>query len=260
MGLISGIEEKIACIVEAPFAHFAKLSPSTIEIAVKRLIEKEKRNVLGVTMVTGAYQVVLDPARYTECEPFIARFTEMITNGLAAWLKDKDYRVIGNIDIRFVEGQPHEGRYEVKAVRSDKKRYCEGVPSGVFEDATTNMMQEDEGEGDKAMERANKEHICDAGTKGCIGILTDKNKGTVYHIMDEGAVLGRRHDCDIIVNDEAVSAMHLILYQQHGKLTLEDCGSANGTRVNRMRTERVILKPGDIIRIGRTEFLYQLPY
>ena len=61
--------------------------------------------------------------------------------------------------------------------------------------------------------------------------------------------IGRDSGSDILFNNQFVSSNHAILSYQNGVWSIRDCGSRNGTFVNRYRVDSVILAPGDVIYI-----------
>ncbi|HXM96706.1 MAG TPA: FHA domain-containing protein [Candidatus Dormibacteraeota bacterium] len=63
--------------------------------------------------------------------------------------------------------------------------------------------------------------------------------------------IGRAPDNDLAVDNLAVSNHHARVYFEAGKLVVEDLDSLNGTFVNDMRIERVTLRDGDKIHIGK---------
>jgi pSer/pThr/pTyr-binding forkhead associated (FHA) protein len=63
--------------------------------------------------------------------------------------------------------------------------------------------------------------------------------------------LGRRPYNDIVVDNLAVSGEHAVLVQQPQGLELIDLNSTNGTYVNGKAIVSTLLKPGDLIDIGR---------
>ena len=67
-------------------------------------------------------------------------------------------------------------------------------------------------------------------------------------------ILGSAGDCDVVVNDAAVSGRHCRLSAEGGKFMLEDLGSTNGTFVNGHRLESnrpFFVSPQDEITLGR---------
>jgi pSer/pThr/pTyr-binding forkhead associated (FHA) protein len=60
-----------------------------------------------------------------------------------------------------------------------------------------------------------------------------------------------------IKDDPLVSRKHALIEHVNGGYFLSDLGSTNGTYLNNqpvLKNQKVPLKPGDIIRIGKTEF------
>ena len=63
--------------------------------------------------------------------------------------------------------------------------------------------------------------------------------------------IGRAPDNDIAIDNLAVSNYHARVYNEAGRLVVEDLDSLNGTFVNDLRVERATLHDGDAILIGK---------
>jgi hypothetical protein len=64
--------------------------------------------------------------------------------------------------------------------------------------------------------------------------------------------IGRSTDCHLVLDDPSVSRLHASLYNENGRLTVEDRGSRNGVVVNGARiTGRHELGDGDRIAFGQ---------
>lgn len=63
-------------------------------------------------------------------------------------------------------------------------------------------------------------------------------------------VIGRRQDCDLVLNYEGVSRQHARLVYMGGAFMLEDLGSANGTVVRGEAIGHHRLQDGDVIQLG----------
>lgn len=69
--------------------------------------------------------------------------------------------------------------------------------------------------------------------------------------------LGRAVTNDIIITDARVSRSHARLECSPASCTLIDLGSSNGTQLNGARiTERVVVKPGDVIGLGSSQLRF----
>ncbi|HXZ20287.1 MAG TPA: FHA domain-containing protein, partial [Candidatus Acidoferrales bacterium] len=63
--------------------------------------------------------------------------------------------------------------------------------------------------------------------------------------------IGRAPDNALHVDNLAVSSHHARIFNDGGKLVVEDMNSLNGTFVNSQRVTRATLKPGDVVTVGK---------
>jgi len=75
--------------------------------------------------------------------------------------------------------------------------------------------------------------------------------GEVFTLEKPQTTVGRSPDCDIFLDDVTVSRDHALLIRRADGYHLDDCGSLNGTYVNRRRVESVRLEDGDELQIGK---------
>jgi pSer/pThr/pTyr-binding forkhead associated (FHA) protein len=75
---------------------------------------------------------------------------------------------------------------------------------------------------------------------------------TPRHFAQAEITLGRDPNCDIVLQDETVSARHARLSYHHGQWWLEDLASTNGTLLNQqpLSTPTVVIN-GDQISCGK---------
>ncbi|HUK53837.1 MAG TPA: FHA domain-containing protein [Candidatus Binatia bacterium] len=81
-----------------------------------------------------------------------------------------------------------------------------------------------------------------------------KYEAAVIKEVDVGAQpisIGRAPDNDLHVDNLAVSSHHARIFNDGGKLVVEDMNSLNGTFVNSQRITRATLKPGDVVSVGK---------
>ncbi|HVB08302.1 MAG TPA: FHA domain-containing protein [Candidatus Acidoferrales bacterium] len=67
--------------------------------------------------------------------------------------------------------------------------------------------------------------------------------------------IGRSPDNGLVIDNPAVSHYHARVFNEEGRLMLEDFGSMNGTFVNGQRVKMVSLKAGDSVVIGKHSIL-----
>jgi Protein of unknown function (DUF3662)/FHA domain len=74
-----------------------------------------------------------------------------------------------------------------------------------------------------------------------------------------GAVIGRSHDCDIVLDDAGISRRHAYIRPSAEGWTIEDLHSTNGVLLNGQQLHGVLpLQVGDRIELGSTEIVFEL--
>ena len=73
-----------------------------------------------------------------------------------------------------------------------------------------------------------------------------------------GLSIGRSGDADVRIDDRYASGLHARIYSHGGRFYVEDLNSTNGTLLNDdPLAGEAELVPGDMIRIGDTEFRFE---
>jgi hypothetical protein len=80
--------------------------------------------------------------------------------------------------------------------------------------------------------------------------------GESFPVDRERMSIGRRPDSDVFLDDVTVSRDHALLVSRGEHWYLDDCGSLNGTYVNRSRIESHRLEEGDEVQIGKYKLTY----
>ena len=80
--------------------------------------------------------------------------------------------------------------------------------------------------------------------------------GESFPVQGERMSIGRRPDSDVFLDDVTVSRDHALLIERGDQWHLDDCGSLNGTYVNRSRIESQRLEEGDEVQIGKYKLTY----
>jgi pSer/pThr/pTyr-binding forkhead associated (FHA) protein len=80
--------------------------------------------------------------------------------------------------------------------------------------------------------------------------------GETFLLQGDRLTVGRRPDSDIFLDDVTVSRDHAILVHRNGHYYLDDCGSLNGTYVNRSRIESHRLSHGDELQVGKYKLAF----
>ncbi len=82
--------------------------------------------------------------------------------------------------------------------------------------------------------------------------------GESFPVNRERMTIGRRPDSDVFLDDVTVSRDHALLVSRGESWYLDDCGSLNGTYVNRSRIESHCLEEGDEVQIGKYKLTYHV--
>jgi FHA domain len=80
--------------------------------------------------------------------------------------------------------------------------------------------------------------------------------GESFAVDGERLSIGRRPDSEVFLDDVTVSRDHALLIRRGEDWYLDDCGSLNGTYVNRSRIESHHLQEGDEVQIGKYKLTF----
>ena len=96
------------------------------------------------------------------------------------------------------------------------------------------------------------------GPENAMGVLglAGPVEGNLYALAKGQISIGRAPECDIMIEESSVSKRHAELVIQPGNYRIRDLSRGNGVFVNGSRTDDAALAPGDVIRLGRVEFVF----
>ncbi len=80
--------------------------------------------------------------------------------------------------------------------------------------------------------------------------------GETFPLDGDRMTVGRRPDSDVFLDDVTVSRDHAVIVRRGGDYYLDDCGSLNGTYVNRRRIESHRLGDGDELQVGKYKLAF----
>jgi pSer/pThr/pTyr-binding forkhead associated (FHA) protein len=83
-------------------------------------------------------------------------------------------------------------------------------------------------------------------------------QGEFVAMRDAALAIGRASDNQVVLADPQASSRHARLVAEPGGVVVEDLDSTNGTFVNGQQVSRQLLAPGDRIRVGHTEMVFQM--
>jgi len=80
--------------------------------------------------------------------------------------------------------------------------------------------------------------------------LVPENGDPPVPIVRDITVVGRRKDCDVVLQHPGVSKRHCVLVKTDGLLVIRDLATTNGTKVKGQRIRWAALLPDDRISLG----------
>ena len=80
--------------------------------------------------------------------------------------------------------------------------------------------------------------------------------GESFPLQSDRLSVGRRPDADVFLDDVTVSRDHALIVRRGSDWFLDDCGSLNGTYVNRRRIDSHRLSDGDELQIGKYKLAF----
>lgn len=101
-----------------------------------------------------------------------------------------------------------------------------------------------------SLETSEPETIQVTSTIATLTVLQGKQKGIVYSLDGDKAVIGRSPKCEIFLNDMTVSRKHAVLERVADGWSIQDTDSFNGVWVNNTNIDHVMLSDRDIVQIG----------
>jgi pSer/pThr/pTyr-binding forkhead associated (FHA) protein len=87
-------------------------------------------------------------------------------------------------------------------------------------------------------------------------VIDGADRGRVFADVPTPLTVGREEGNPIQLNDERISRFHLKIQEDEHKLVLTDLQSTNGTKVNGEGVQIWVLRPGDVIALGRTVLVF----
>ena len=93
---------------------------------------------------------------------------------------------------------------------------------------------------------------------GAALVIRAGGAGESFAVKGEQMTIGRRPDSAVFLDDITVSRDHALLVKRGREWCLDDCGSLNGTYVNRQRIDSQRLADGDELQIGKYKLTFRV--
>lgn len=80
--------------------------------------------------------------------------------------------------------------------------------------------------------------------------LIPENGDPPVRIVRDLTVVGRREDCDVVIQHPGISKRHCVMVKTDGLLVIRDLATTNGTKVKGQRVRWAALLPDDRVSFG----------
>ena len=78
----------------------------------------------------------------------------------------------------------------------------------------------------------------------------------IVHVLGRRTTIGRGLDNDVRIDTKFVSRHHAVVLAGPQQTVVEDLRSTNGVLVNGRRASRAVLRDGDVVHVGKTQFRF----
>lgn len=226
MGIGDELERRLEKVVEGAFSKAFKSDVQPSELGRRMLLEMERGKTVsvGAVYVPNDFTIQLsskDFERFQGLEPTLVKeFRSM----LKEFARERRWRPAGVVDVTFAENS------ELKA--------------GRFEVLTRHLSTEEVPEPDQELD---------------IPVITSASDPDQRWQLDSDLItIGRSSDSGIVLTDPNASRNHAELSKKGEEWWVIDLGSTNGTLVNGALVKERRLQPGDRIKIGGSEMIFEL--
>ncbi len=87
-------------------------------------------------------------------------------------------------------------------------------------------------------------------------VLDGADRGRTFEEIPTPFTIGREDGNTVQLNDERISRFHVKIQEDQDRIVLTDLQSTNGTKVNGESVQLWILRPGDVLSVGRSLLLF----
>lgn len=202
------------------------------------------------TLVPNRFRVNLNPADLEAFGDFSVSLAAELADGALAFARSHRYSLVDRPRVDLV-ADPAVPLGEVQVVA----RFADPDPSSRLPADQPATDGAGDGNGDGLGQPTRTMVFKVPVVEGPVARLREiRPDGTQREVDVDGALLtiGRGSDNGLVIHDSRISRHHARLQARRGTLVLTDLGSTNGSRVNGVPVQEVVLGEGDRIELGDT--------
>src|SRR5680860_1264553 len=258
MSVLRNLEAKLGGLVEGAFSRAFKSRVEPVELARKLAREMEESKMASVsrTYVPNHYRVFLseqDRSQFATYEPALRK---ELSDYLLEHARAEGLALTSRPAVEFMTDERLAlGEFGIQAqlLSPPEDEQAPAAPDVAPSqgDFGHTMVYSPDRAGARALapERPRR------GTARR-AVLAGDGRRTV--IEDDPFTIGRSRDCHLVIDDPNISRHHAELRADGESWRIADLGSTNGVKINRRRVDEGLLRSGDRITLGLTDFDFEL--
>jgi hypothetical protein len=246
---LAALERMIERLVERSSARIfrTQIQPLQVQRRVERAMETHRRSVAGRTMVPNRFTVRLNPDDLAALEPIANTLVSDLADAALTFARAHRYVLVDRPRVALVPNRA----IAAGDVQVDAQFEEAGAAASAGADGPPGAGG---GNGHAAVSDRTMVFSIpqpDAPVAILRELRPDGSERAVY-LDGRPLTIGRGADNGLVLQDSRVSRHHARLQARRGTLVLSDLGSTNGSRVNGVTVQEVVLGPGDRIQLGDT--------
>jgi hypothetical protein len=256
--MLRNLESKLGGLVEGAFSRAFKSSVEPVELARKLAKEMEESKMASVsrTYVPNHYRVFLSPQDRSQFATYEPALRKELSDYLLEHARAEALALTSRPAVEFLTDERLAlGEFGIQAqmLSPAEEEHAPAAPDVAPSqgDFGHTMVYSPDRSGARALapERPRR------GT-GRRAVLAGDGRRTV--VEGDPFTIGRSRDCDLVIDDPNISRHHAELRAEGDGWRLADLGSTNGVKINRRRVDEGLLRSGDRITLGLTDFDFEL--
>jgi len=256
MPQLTAIERFFERLFERPSARLfrARLQPVQLQRRIERAMEGERLTTSDRTLVPNRYVVHLHPLDLAEFGDMSGSLASELADGALAFARAHRYTVVDRPRVDLVA----DAAVDRTDIRVDA-RFAEAVP-GRAGHGPVALVHDEQAPQDDADSTATRVFaIPKPVAPRAVLHVTDPDGRTRDVVVEAGGLtIGRATDNDLVALDGRVSRHHGRIVGRRGTLVYSDLGSTNGSRVNGVPVDEVVLGVGDRLEVGDTALVVEV--
>lgn len=255
MGPLAAIERFFERLFERPSARLfrARLQPVQLQRRIERAMEAERLASADRTLVPNRFVVHLHPTDLASFGDMTGSLASELADGALLFARTRRYTLVDRPRVDLL-ADPTVERTDIRVVA----RFADPIAGGERHDSVPGG-----GRGEPGSE---------AGATGDLGggpadtmvftvpkpsapharlrVSMPHGSGRLVEFDGTELTIGRAPDNDLVLADGRVSRHHARIAGRRGTIVYVDLGSTNGSRVNGVQVNELVLGEGDRIELG----------